>query len=639
MIENFNHLVSAVMEYIASLALSKRVVSWYTACFAQLRAYLDDKQMSYSPDEATKWLHAQTDLSNTKFGIYKTAISRLNDLYTSGEITKTRYVHPITTYARLNDEFRSITDKFAGWLTDRSDRTISNIVHTCSAILLDLQNCGIESISEMTYVSLQTELALIGQRPYYVACSYRSVLNTLLQFLFSCGQVPYGYTLFVDCTAKGNGLPVNHLSSEDLKALDLAIREQGPRDLNEVLQICDTLYHEHVENNYSRTALLRLRRKMDEFYLFMDMNSLCYAPICAETWLESIKPYVNPREYRAYQRATDLIEVRSQGKEHTARSVFSHRNNALSNLSAWSKSIVTEFLEMKTKEGWEARTIKMYESCICRFCKYIDSLGIQNFAELTPSVVKRFNEADLHDTAEGKNAYNARIRIFLMYLGEMGYITNKALFLSLPSVYAKSSHLVVVLTDEEQAQLENIFHCEDSGVSLRDKAMLELGLYMGLRGCDIVNLKIENIDWETATIHIIQEKTDYEIVLPMPTQVANALYRYIMCERPESEHREVFLKERAPYDPVGRFSCWQSINRALPERNIHGSGFHVTRKTFATNLLRNNMALQQISEVLGHRTLANVHKYLYLDEERMKSCGFSLADKNLSMKGGFGNDD
>ena len=77
------------------------------------------------------------------------------------------------------------------------------------------------------------------------------------------------------------------------------------------------------------------------------------------------------------------------------------------------------------------------------------------------------------------------------------------------------------------------------------------------------------------------------------------------------------------------------MNKALPERDVKGSGFHVTRKTYATNLLVNDVPAQDVAEILGQRGLATVHKYLSLEESRMRLCGLSLSDKGLPMKGGF----
>jgi uncharacterized protein YidB (DUF937 family) len=68
-----------------------------------------------------------------------------------------------------------------------------------------------------------------------------------------------------------------------------------------------------------------------------------------------------------------------------------------------------------------------------------------------------------------------------------------------------------------------------------------------------------------------------------------------------------------------------------------GSGFHVTRKTFATERLRNNVNPDQIANAIGHATLDSIAPYLSLDDERMELCPLSVGDFGLLMNGGFGN--
>lgn len=159
--------------------------------------------------------------------------------------------------------------------------------------------------------------------------------------------------------------------------------------------------------------------------------------------------------------------------------------------------------------------------------------------------------------------------------------------------------------------------------------MLLLGLKMGLRSSDIVSLKLNDIDWDTASIHFIQDKTEVEVNLPMPTEVGNAIFRYIMEERHKKSSPNIFLSEKAPHSPVGRAVCDHALDTALPNRNVEGSGFHVTRKTYATNLLRNGVGTSTVADALGQRGTTSVHRYLSLDTDRMRMCVLSLENCGL----------
>ena len=268
----------------------------------------------------------------------------------------------------------------------------------------------------------------------------------------------------------------------------------------------------------------------------------------------------------------------------------------------------------------------MMRSSITRFCSFLDTEGIRSFKDVEVSHVKKFHLYDTHKTPQGKNAYNARIRKFLIYLGEHGYLTNPMLFVSLPHTSAPRETIVVVLTEDEMAELTGQLSKDGSRLSLRKKAMLLLGLKMGLRASDVVNLSIEDIDWASASIKFIQKKTAVEVNLPMPTEVGNALFRYIIEERGPKSSSKIFLSEKAPKKPVGRTACGAALRVALPDRKVEGSGFHVTRKTYATQLLKNGVGADMVAEALGQRGTSSVHRYLSLDTDRMRMCPLSLAE-------------
>lgn len=80
----------------------------------------------------------------------------------------------------------------------------------------------------------------------------------------------------------------------------------------------------------------------------------------------------------------------------------------------------------------------------------------------------------------------------------------------------------------------------------------------------------------------------------------------------------------------------KALYAILPDREkIHRCGFHVTRRTFATGILKNNAGINAVMDSLGHQDNTSVMKYLSFDGERMQSCPPSLSDCGLELKGGL----
>lgn len=81
----------------------------------------------------------------------------------------------------------------------------------------------------------------------------------------------------------------------------------------------------------------------------------------------------------------------------------------------------------------------------------------------------------------------------------------------------------------------------------RDYAIMMLGTVLGLRACDIVALKLTDIDWLRGEIRIVQSKTSNPVILPLTQDVGEALKDYILNARPRTEDNEIFLRIKAPH--------------------------------------------------------------------------------------------
>lgn len=96
----------------------------------------------------------------------------------------------------------------------------------------------------------------------------------------------------------------------------------------------------------------------------------------------------------------------------------------------------------------------------------------------------------------------------------------------------------------------------------------------------------------------------------------------------------IFIRHRAPYGKLSGKICSNALNRILNEPcgNIK---FHSLRKTFATNILKNNAGVERVIDALGHQDPTTVNVYLSYDEEHMRKCPISLKDFGIEMGGGF----
>ena len=628
-----------VIDYLSVTGRGKNTIRVYTSCYNSLGEALSRHGISFSSEFATAWLAQQSDsLGSTAFALYKAALRKLDEVYLTGEVQHDHFNPEKNRFRYLRECFKQLIDEFVTANETLSPVSLKDYRYQMCDILSYFQEIGCLEISDISYDVLFKYCRTLETRTYHVKSLMHSRLNSLLCFLYDKGLAPYGYTLFV------TGIAMRKIHFGDSVNPDIIRRwkeEQDSADnvfsLKDYLAAGDTVFSIHENNGYGNGYLTSIRLAINLFYLFMDVNSLKYIPEHGILWAESLKQQISVSESSGIRRVLIMVGQAAMGKTIDLKAVFSTRITVLQKLPDWCSRYVIEFLNEKKTENMARNTISMMRNSCSRFCFFLDRIGITSFSQVTSLHVKQFNLTDNHKTPAGKNAYNSRIRRFLLFLADRKALSNPFLFLALPSVNAPRETLVIVLSEQEQERLRSLFEADNNDISLRHKAILQLGLCMGLRGIDIINLVIGNINWEDVSIRFVQEKTGYELYLPMPAVVANALYRYIVKERPVSDNPKVFLRSRAPYCELETTcACTAALEKALPERNVEGSGFHVTRKTFATNKLQGGANPDEVKEMLGHRDRANVHKYLSLDEVRMKLCCMDLSERSIRMEGRFG---
>jgi integrase len=185
----------------------------------------------------------------------------------------------------------------------------------------------------------------------------------------------------------------------------------------------------------------------------------------------------------------------------------------------------------------------------------------------------------------------------------------------------RSRPIIAVLSDEDQDLV--VRACASAAVSARDAAITLLALTTGLRACDIVALRLADVDWRGQTIGIVQQKTGNPLTLPLPPLVAGKLAGYVLSERPCSADDHVFLRSRAPHVRLAdHASVHRVITATFRKAGVTGvkAGTRLLRHNAASRLLRAAVPLPTISAVLGHASQESTSQYMSLDRERLLDC-------------------
>ena len=220
------------------------------------------------------------------------------------------------------------------------------------------------------------------------------------------------------------------------------------------------------------------------------------------------------------------------------------------------------------------------------------------------------------------------LRSFLRYLHAAGFIERDlASCVTSPPRYWNEG-IPSTFTEAQVKAMIVVAHADRTALGRRDYAILLLLATYGLRAGEISRLRLEDIDWRRERFRITQSKTGRAAQLPLMMPVGEAILGYLQRGRPESEHREVFLRQRAPYSP---FACGSSLSTVVHRRlrqagiTVTGRhGAHAFRYARAVSLLRGAVPLKAITDLLGHSSASSTDVYLKLASDDLRDVGLEL---------------
>ncbi len=238
-----------------------------------------------------------------------------------------------------------------------------------------------------------------------------------------------------------------------------------------------------------------------------------------------------------------------------------------------------------------------------------------DFAKLTATDVTKFIQGRADQLSPGRaKLLVTALRSFLRYLRYRGEISVD-LAACVPSVAVWSLSTVPKFLPAGTVQ-RFLDQCQrNTPDGKRNYAVLLLLARLGLRACEIVSMSLDDIDWDSGRL-TIRCKGGRWAQLPLPSDVGEAIAIYLRSGRPCSGCRHVFLRHRAPIHGFTQSTTVSAIvRRALIRAGIDSvrKGAHLFRHTLATDLLREGSSLDEIGELLRHRSPNTTAVYAKVD--------------------------
>ena len=291
------------------------------------------------------------------------------------------------------------------------------------------------------------------------------------------------------------------------------------------------------------------------------------------------------------------------------------------------ETYIEEFVQFQVEHRGicSGYSVRIRTVCQC-FCCYIQDHGVRNLSSLTPATVLEFiSEQGQKYMRRTMSDRCSIIRSFLAYLYRNHVInTDLAGVVIGPHIFKDESCPRFISETQIKSVLAQIDRATKIG--MRDYAMVALLATYGLRGIEVIRLRLDDIDWRRNLVHINSRKAGNNSVYPLAQSVGQALIAYLKHGRPISKERRIFLTHKAPYralaytwalgDKVRQYMRLAGIKIARP-------GTHTFRYSCAQSLLKNATPMKVISDYLGHTDPETTGQYIKIaiDDLRQVACG------------------
>lgn len=260
-------------------------------------------------------------------------------------------------------------------------------------------------------------------------------------------------------------------------------------------------------------------------------------------------------------------------------------------------------------------TCKAYERDVHTCVEFLRSQGIAALAEIrTPDLRRFLAQEATHRPAPSSQARTvAALRCFFRFCVESEYLErDPAHVLRTPK---KREALPDVLDRAELSRLldvpgrEGVWQRVHAGKVERDRLLLALFSYGGLRRSELLGLDLDDVDLDRRLIRIRNAKGGHERVVPVHPGLV-PLFRAYLAVRPQSNDPALFLGVHGRRLTAGilaitfrRYAATAGVNK---RKRITP---HTLRHVFATELLSAGANLRQIQELLGHKHLDSTQRY------------------------------
>jgi integrase/recombinase XerC len=274
---------------------------------------------------------------------------------------------------------------------------------------------------------------------------------------------------------------------------------------------------------------------------------------------------------------------------------------------------------LSLEKNYAAHTIAAYRKDLEDFQSYIsvdfsdDNLAEVNYAQIRNWIIRL---VDIGLSNRSINRKTSSLNSYYKFLIKTGNVTHSPLAKHKALKVQKKVHIPFSEQEIETVLSNAATHDFEA---MRNKLIVELFYSTGIRRSELINLKLNDVDFEQNQIKVLG-KRNKERFIPLLGTVENTLKSYIEMRKtlPQIKTPDfLFLTQKGAQ--IYAALVYRIINKYFSEVSSKvKKSPHILRHSFATHLLNHGADLNAVKELLGHSSLAATQVYTHNNISELK---------------------
>lgn len=264
------------------------------------------------------------------------------------------------------------------------------------------------------------------------------------------------------------------------------------------------------------------------------------------------------------------------------------------------------FINAKSIEGCSERTTKYYKDTIINFFSAVNHPVRKITTEIIRDYLVGYQNRNGCSKVTTDNV-RRNLSSFFSWLEEEDYILKSPM----RRIHKIKTAKVVkqIITDEGMEKLRDVCSVP------RDLAIIDLLYSTGIRVGELVNLNIDDIDFEQREC-IVLGKGDKERKVYFDAKSKIHLQKYIQSRT--DNNPALFVTLDAPFDRLKISGVEIRLRELGRKTNIGRIHPHKFRRTMATRAIDKGMPIEQVQKILGHSQIDTTMQYAIVNQGNVK---------------------